>query len=236
MSRSALRCAARRGAAPTIALALLAGACSDGAGDLDIAACDAYAAVSGAFFGDPAELPGLLDDLEAAVPDGLRDATDTWTAGLAASFEGDEEALTAPDFLEASTELGDAVHDDCGTATSLDVAGVDYGFDGLPEEVPAGRVAIRFTNATESGEAHEILVARKAPGTTESLAELLALGEEAFSKVIPVAVAFSDEAGGEATTLVDLEAGDYIAICMIPAADDGAPHAAHGMATEFTVA
>lgn len=226
----------RRLAGPTLALVLVAGACSDADDDLDTAACDAFAGVSASFFGDPAEVPATLEALEAAMPDDLADDAETYVSGLTASFEGDEAAMTDDSFLTASSTLGDAVFEDCGTAGAIDVDGVDFGFEGLPDELDAGRTVFRLTNATESAEAHEMFIARKADGVTESLSELLALPEEeGMSKIIPTGVVFSDAPGGQATTLVDLEPGDYVAICMIPTGGDGPPHFAEGMAAEFTV-
>lgn len=225
-------------AVPAVALALVAGACSDDddTTTLDAAACDAYAAVGASFFGDPSTVPDLLEDLEAAVPEDLRVDARLYARGLSASFEGDESAMADPEFVDASTAIGDAVFDGCESEAQLDVEGIDFGFEGIPETVPEGRVALHFTNATQMDEAHEVFIARKADGVTESLDELLALPEdEAFSKLIPTAVAFSDIAGGEATSLVDLEAGDYVAFCMIPTNDDGTPHAMKGMATSFVV-
>ena len=34
---------------------------------------------------------------------------------------------------------------------------------------------------------------------------------------------------------VDLEPGEYIALCFVPDANDGAPHLVHGMVLPFTV-
>lgn len=225
--------------APALAIALLAGACSDGDDEqaLDAEACDAYAAVGASFFGDPAAAPGLLEDLEAAVSGELEDDAATYAAGLTASFDGDEAAMTDPAFLEASDALGQAVYDGCDTSEKLDVTGVDYAFEDLPSELDAGRVALRFTNGTEADEAHELVLMRKADGTTETLDELLELPEEeAMAKLAPVGAVFSDEAGGTATSLVDLEAGEYVAVCFIPTGgEDGPPHAFGGMAAEITV-
>lgn len=222
--------------APTLGLAVVAGACSSDDDGFDTAACDAYTAVGASFFGDPSGVSDLLADLEATVPDDSMDDAATYGAGLEAMFGGDEEAMADPEFQAAASALGDAAFDECDTAEAIEVRGVDYGFEGLPDELPAGRVAVRFTNRTDVGEAHELFVARKADGVTDTLDELLAMDEEAlFSKLTPTAVVFADTAGGEATTLVDLEAGEYVAFCMIPAIDDGAPHAAHGMAASFQV-
>lgn len=228
----------RRIAGPVLALTIVAGACSDtDDSSLDAAACDAYTAVGTSFFGDPGTVPGLLEDLEAAMPEKLQDDAATYAAGMTASFEGDESAMTDPDFVAASSAIGDAVYDDCDTSAKLDVTGVDFSFEDLPSQVEAGRVALRFTNGTEAGEAHELVLMRKSDGTTESLDELLQLPEEeAMTKLAPVGVAFSDEPGGTATTLVDLEAGDYVAVCFIPTGgEDGPPHFMEGMAAELTV-
>lgn len=224
-------------AGPALTLALVAGACSSDDDGFDTAACDAYAAVGASFFGDPSAVPDVLAELEAAVPESSADDAATYAAGLEAGFNGDEEAMSDPEFVSAAAALGDAALDTCDTADTIDVTGVDYGFEGLPEEVAAGRIAVRFTNGTEADEAHEMFVARKADGVTETLDELLEMDEDQlFSKLTPTAVVFADEAGGEATALVDLEAGEYVAFCMIPTLDDGAPHAMHGMAAAFSVA
>ena len=101
----------------------------------------------------------------------------------------------------------------------------------------AGRAAIRFTNATTSGEMHELVLMRRNDGTTESVEELMALGDGVMDKLTMTGVAFADAAGTESVLLTDLEPGGYIAICMIPVGggETGDPHAAHGMVAELEV-
>jgi hypothetical protein len=126
----------------------------------------------------------------------------------------------------------------CETAAELDVRGIDYGFEGLPTEVDAGRVAIRFTNETEHDEAHEMVLFRRLPGTDETVEELLALPEEeAMAKMAMAGVVFADAPGSEAIAMLDLEAGDYIALCFIPTGggEDGPPHFTSGMVAELSV-
>ena len=119
---------------------------------------------------------------------------------------------------------------------TLAVTGVDFAFEGLPEHVDAGRVGIDFTNGTTTDEEHEMVVLQRIGDSDETVDELLELPEEElFSKVAPMAVTYADDAGGTNHALVDLEAGNYIAICMIPTAGEGPPHALNGMVTEFTV-
>ncbi len=77
---------------------------------------------------------------------------------------------------------------------------------------------------------------KKADGVTETATELLDLPEEELmSKVVPVAVVFADEPGGESAALVDLDPGSYVAICMIPTGGDGPPHAMNGMIADLEV-
>ncbi len=237
------RPATRRVATAAVLAALTITACGsddDSAGsdvELSAAACDAYAAIGAAMFGDPSTMPDSLEALHAEAPAELHEAIGTYGDALQASFDGDEEAMSSEEFVAADREIGAAVFDSCETDATLDVTGIDFAFEGIPDEVDSGRVAIRFTNETESAEAHEMFVMQRAEGVDESVTELLDLPqEELFSKVIPTAVAYADDEGGVNVALVDLAPGEYIAICMIPTTTDGAPHATHGMVTEFTVA
>jgi hypothetical protein len=235
----------RRTATRSAGLAVLAaltvascGSDDDGgsAAQLSTEACDAYAAIGAAMFGDPSTIPDSIDALHAAAPGELHEAIGTYGEAMQASFDGDEEAMSSPEFVAADREIGSAVFESCETAATLDVSGIDFAFEGIPDEVDAGRVAIRFTNDTEQAEAHEMFVMQRADGVDEPVTELMELPhEELFGKVIPTAVAYADEAGGVNVALVDLAPGEYIAICMIPTTTDGAPHATHGMVDEFTV-
>ncbi len=145
--------------------------------------------------------------------------------------------MESPEFRAGLEAVGDAVFERCPTETAVDVAGVDFAFTGLPTELPAGRVALRIVNESESGEPHELLLVRRLPGTDAPVLELLEVPEdELFSLIEMVSVAFVDEPGASMTSLVDLEPGGYIAVCVIPTAgDETDPHAAHGMAVEIDV-
>lgn len=238
-ARQRLRNAAT--AAVALGLALSVAACSDddsAAADVPAAACNAFVGVSGALLGDPSAAGPVLDEFVAALPQELTANGEAMVAGLQAAFAGDQAAMSTPEFTTASAELGNAMFEGCG-AEQLDVKGIDFGFEGLPEKLDAGRVAIRFTNETDSGEMHEMFIVKRNDGTTESFEELYALPEEElFSKVTPVGVVFTEQADGVATTMLDLEAGEYIAVCNIPVGggETGDPHAMHGMVAEFVVA
>ncbi|MGD9705723.1 MAG: hypothetical protein AB7Q42_15435 [Acidimicrobiia bacterium] len=229
------------GAAVVLALGLGAAACSDveKADDVPAAACDAFVGVSAIFTGDPSSAGAVLESFVGALPEDLRDDGEAVSNGLQAAFAGDEAAMSSPEYVDANTAIGEAMYEGCDTAQKLDVAGIDYGFEGLPDSVKAGRVAIQFTNKTKNDEAHEMFIVVRNEGTTETFEELDALPEEElFSKVTPVGVVFADQADGVATTLLDLQPGSYIAVCNIPVGggETGDPHALHGMVAEFDVA
>ena len=204
------------------------------------AACDAYVGLAGAMTGDPAAAGAAIDAFESSAPADLAHhagvLADTYR-GLAEG--GDPSAFGEPEVVEASAAVADAYFDGCDTSAELDVAGVDYGFEGLPEQVDAGRVAIRFTNETEHDEAHEMVLFRRNDGVEDSVDELLALPEEEImSKLTLAGVVFADAPGSEATTMLDLEPGSYVAICFIPTGggEDGPPHFTGGMVAELDVA
>jgi hypothetical protein len=224
----------------TIASMLLTTACgnddADSEATLSLAGCDAYASIGSAMFGDPAGLPDSIAALSAEASDDLQGAATAYGEALLASFDGAEDAMTSPEFTTAQAEIGDAVLASCDTVADLDVRGIDFAFEGIPDEIDAGRVSIEFTNGTDADEPHEMLLMKRVDGADEPVTELLDLPEdELFGKVVPTAVAYADEAGGTNVALVDLEPGAYIAICMIPTEGDGPPHAVHGMVDEFTV-
>jgi plastocyanin len=95
----------------------------------------------------------------------------------------------------------------------------DYYFEGLPTSVPLG-TELAFTN--EGAEFHELALARKNDGVTETWEELLALPEEeSLAKVTVMAPLFADAgAAAEGTILLEQE-GEYLAICFIPQGTSG---------------
>lgn len=137
---------------------------------------------------------------------------------------------------------------------SVTVVAVDYAFEGLPSSVPAG-TTIALQN--DGVEVHELLLARRNDGVTETWDELLALpDEEVITKVTIIGPLIADpgqagvnvEDGG--ATLTVTEEGAYIALCFVPqgmtalpdesaapdpAASFGPPHFVLGMRQEFTV-
>lgn len=205
---------------------------------VSVEACDAYVGLSGAMAGDPSQAGPIMEAFVDTAPADLTDHAATMVAAYESLAEGGDPSVFSDEgFVEASSAVADAYFAGCETSAELDVDGIDYGFEGLPEEIDAGRVALRFTNATEHDEPHELVLFQRLPGTDETVEELLALPEDqVMAKVAMAGVVFADAPGAEATAMLDLEAGEYIALCFIPigGGEDGPPHFTGGMVAEFT--
>jgi hypothetical protein len=143
---------------------------------------------------------------------------------------------------------------------TIEVTGVDYAFQDVPELVATG-AELTFTNAS-AAEVHELILIQIPEGENRTLEELLELPEEETADfpfqgvlvALPGEDAVNPEGGTPSITVS--EPGRYAVLCFIPqGADpaaveaalsdegtgegppdlgDGTPHAALGMATEFT--
>jgi hypothetical protein len=156
----------------------------------------------------------------------------TVSKGITAMFSeqgGDPFADAA--FATALSNVGQHYYDACDAAEKLDVDGVDYAYEELPAELDAGRVALRFTNETESGDPHELVLIKRPDGDTRSVADVARLSmDELMGEYQMAGVAFADAKGSSFVTFLDLEPGRYIAMCNIPTGgDESDPHAHHGM-------
>jgi hypothetical protein len=113
----------------------------------------------------------------------------------------------------------------------MPVVARDFAFD-IPDTIPAGVTAIRLTN--QGSDMHHFFLVKLAEGKT--LDNLLAetRGDVLPSWAISLGGPNVAPPGGETAVMVDLEPGNYAAMCVIPASD-GIPHVAKGMSTSFVV-
>ena len=207
-------------------------------------ACQTYVDINAQFNGepDPEVLGGLLDDLEANPPAEVADDLAVMIPAARTVLESGGEDFApfeTEEFGSAQTSADAYFYDACDADTKLEATAVDYAFTGLPEELDAGSVFIKMTNGSTQGESHELGVMRRADGVTASFDEILALSEdEAESKVEFVGGAFAESEGDVGVAFLDLEPGEYLAVCFIPVGgeDDGPPHFTKGMQHAFTVA
>ncbi|MCB1017439.1 MAG: hypothetical protein KDB10_20295 [Acidimicrobiales bacterium] len=164
---------------------------------------------------------------------------------------GDDAGASAP-----PTTVGHEHTSDDHDAMTVEIDGVDYRFEHVPESVPAG-TRLSFTNRSAK-ELHELVAFRV--DTDEPLDDLLALPQDELERQlgIPTAVLVQPPGAPEAFAAVGdgtlTEPGRYVLLCTIPqGADpeayvaaaqaaqggrpegfDGAPHFTLGMAAEVT--
>lgn len=202
--------------------------------------CNAFIQLSSNLMGepDPATFEPLLQDFESAAPDEIREQAAVQANAFRQALAGDEGALEAPEFGQASAAVSQYAFDQCSADDKVQVTGVDYAFQGVPDTVEAGTVAFSFTN--EGTEPHEMLVLRLPDDAEETLPYLQRISElpedEAQAEVMIAGATFAPP-GASSATFIDLEAGDYVMACFIPVGggEEGRPHFSEGMFAEFTV-
>jgi uncharacterized cupredoxin-like copper-binding protein len=121
-----------------------------------------------------------------------------------------------------------------GAMNEITVRTRDYVFYDMPDTVPAGATNIKLVN--DGPDLHHVWLVRLEEGKT--LADLL----EAMQTSHGSLPAWAVDVGGPNTPLpgevsvaaLDLEAGNYAVICVIPARD-GRPHVMKGMVRALTV-
>ena len=182
-------------------------------------------------------LDPLWTDVESSAPDEHGDAIDELGATIDALGEGDAEPFNEDATAETYFGLLAEVIDDCVDEV-VDVSGVDYAFEGVPETFPAGKSGIRFSNDTENDEQHEFIIFKKADGETRTAEEILndpAAQEQGPGEFSGAVFATPGVTSG---AFLDLTPGDYIAVCFIPVGggEEGPPHFTQGMVAEFGVA
>jgi hypothetical protein len=179
----------------------------------------------------------------AAVPDEIADEGDVASRAIDEMAEtGDPSAMDRADVVAANETLHAFDLENCGWARQ-DVTATEYAFAGLPDQLEAGPVSFELSN--DGTELHELQLFRRNEGVTEPVDELLALPEDqVMAKVTLVDSGAFAPPGESGYLVVDLDAGDYIALCFIPAGmtdndqpppEDAPPHAAQGMVAEFAV-
>lgn len=159
-----------------------------------------------------------------------------------------------------TTAPADDHGDEHGEAVTLSIAGVDYGFEDVPDSVPAGST-ISFTNRS-AAELHEVVAFRLPDDVTTPIDELVKLPAEELEALLGAPVAVIVQPPGSTDQIVAVgdgtlqEPGRYALMCFIPIGADpgeylaaaaeseggppqgvagGPPHFTAGMFTELIV-
>ncbi len=181
----------------------------------------------------------LLADVEETAPEEISEDVTTAAGIVRQALEtGDPAAMDGPEFQEADDNIDEYMLAECGYE-QVEATGVDYEYEGLPDSVPAGVVAVTLTN--EGEELHEIGIARINDDVTEPIEQLLTLPEEEIFSKLELKGVTVVEPGQSETTFMRMDEGRYGAACFIPEGTMsmempgmGAPHFTMGMFAEFT--
>lgn len=202
--------------------------------------CDAAVETeSGAVGGTPPqELEPLVAEMEATAPEEIAGDVEILAETIRAAAD-DPAAFEAPGFSEADEAIDGYLLANCGYDT-VDVAGVEYAFEGVPAELPAGRTGFNFTN--EGEELHEMIVFRLEEDAP-SLDELLQMPQQEAEAFLTFKGAAFGPPGETDAEVIELEAGRYAMVCFISVGTtseesraEGPPHFTEGMQAELTVA
>jgi len=184
------------------------------------------------------QLEPQLADLEESAPEEISGDVTTLTGQIREVLStGDDSLFESAEFTDADAAIDEYMLAECGYE-QLEATGVDYEYEGLPDTIQSGVVAITFHN--EGEESHEIGLARVNDDVTMSVEELLQLPEGEADTMIQFAGAAFAEPGESDTTFLRLDPGRYGAVCFIPegtthdAEGAGPPHFTLGMFAEFT--
>jgi hypothetical protein len=114
----------------------------------------------------------------------------------------------------------------------LDLTLVDYAFS-FAETPTSSDHTIRVTNGASQD--HEIAIFRLLPGMTMDDVGAWAATYDGPPPFEPVGGVPAISPGQSMNFEVDLTPGQYVALCFVPDATDGAVHIEHGMVLPFTI-
>jgi len=212
----------------------------------DAAFCEAeLAAEAAANGGDPALIGPAFEAVVAAAPEEIAAVVEK----VVAAAESDDYG---PAFTEPYAAMLDYMGANCGYA-ELNVTASDYAFGGLPPDLAASPTIVYMENIGE--EVHEIVIFRINDDVALTADELLGLPEEEAETMATFVGATRVFPGDIGNTVVDLQAGRYVAACFLPegalpevleqlagladtppeGVELGPPHFALGMIHEFQV-
>ncbi|MBI2169661.1 MAG: hypothetical protein HYU28_09230 [Actinobacteria bacterium] len=148
-------------------------------------------------------------------------ATETWEADNCGPSQAE------PDLIEAQGDTEPAEG-----AEVIEATAVDFEFEGIPDEIEAGPIALAVTN--EGPSAHLMSMSKLKDGVT--FEEFLASTEGDPSEFVEEDLGFvtTPSVGDTRVINAEVDAGTYAFVCFLPG-PEGAPHLALGMAGSFTV-
>ena len=188
-------------------------------------------------------LETALGRIESTAPPEIAANVQAAVAATRTAIQSRKDPFDDPTFEQNLSAIDQYRYNSCGY-TQLDVTGVEYEFQGLPNTLPAGNVAIRFTDT--GAELHELAIFRAK--SKDSVRKILGLSEKEQRKKIEEIGGTFTMPGQTSYTVVDLaKPGRYGVVCFLPvgstsveAAEEAEkkhakPHWKEGMVATITV-
>jgi hypothetical protein len=192
------------------------------------------------------QIEPVLQSYRDEAPDEIAQSVTLLADELAAYLEtGNFEFFQSEEFIAPDMEVDTYMIDNCDVEhieLTVDQTVNEYAFEGVPESVAAGTVAITLKD--QGAEAHEAILFRVNDDVTETVEQLLQLPEEeAMTKLTDLGGIFVTP-GVSDTFFRELEPARYGLACFLPVGvaspeqletAQGEPHFMHGMFAEFEV-
>jgi hypothetical protein len=184
-----------------------------------------------------------LTEMESTAPPAVATNVQAAAALVRTAIQERKDPFDDPSFEQNFNAINEYRYTSCGYR-QLDVTGIEYEFQGLPKTLPAGTVAIRFTDT--GAELHELAIYRMK--TKDSLKKVVGLSEKEQSKKLePVGGTFAMQNQTSFTIAELTKPGRYAVICHLPVGstsveaaeeaehDHPKSHAQEGMYATITV-
>jgi hypothetical protein len=185
-----------------------------------------------------------LSGAESTAPPEIAADVQSIAGIIRSAAQSGQDPFGNPTFQQNGAAIDQYRYNSCGY-TQLDVTGIEYEFQGLPKTLPAGKVAIRFTDT--GAELHELQVFRVKG--KDSVKKIVGLSErEQRKKGEQLGGTFAMQ-GETSYAFVDMsKPGRYGVVCHLPVgstseeaaeeageAHDAKSHAQEGMYATITV-
>ena len=185
-----------------------------------------------------------LSGAESTAPPEIAADVQSIAGIIRSAAQSGQDPFGNPTFQQNGAAIDQYRYNSCGY-TQLDVTGIEYEFQGLPKTLPAGKVAIRFTDT--GAELHELQVFRVKG--KDSVKKIVGLSErEQRKKGEQLGGTFAMQ-GETSYAFVDMtKPGRYGVVCHLPVgstseeaieeageAHDAKSHAERGMYATITV-
>jgi hypothetical protein len=153
-----------------------------------------------------------LTQMESTAPPAVASAVQAAAASVRTAIQERKAPFDDPTFEQNINAIDEYRYNSCGYR-QLDVTGVEYAFENLPKTLPAGTVAIRFSNP--GAEFHELAIYRVK--SKDSVKKIVGQSEKEQRKKLEEVDGTFAMQGQTGYTVTELtKPGRYALICHLP--------------------